>query len=255
MPVFPMAHRRKRGAAEGGTQEQGGAGGGGPEGGSAGSCFTASGPGKGGADATFVQFPGQPFERLVSDGGTGGGGYCGGGGGGEATVGTGGGGGGSDFCTETATITGCTITAGAGTGTVAGSAPGDAQVTLTYTVPPACTAVRGAGHIAPKGKEGVNMGVHLNTAMTEHEFQISVKGVESFRLKTLSSASCIATAGGEEFSGAGPARGPRGLQMSFAFAREGAQTLLTLEVKNSHGEIVYAVGHEPLTKSSRIKIS
>jgi len=68
------------------------------------------------------------------EGGGGGAGYYGGGG---ASVGGNGagGGGGSDFCTNTATITMCAVTSGAGTQTGAGSAAGDAQVMLTYTQP------------------------------------------------------------------------------------------------------------------------
>jgi hypothetical protein len=130
---FPDGSHAFGDGGEGGTQEHGGVSfGGSVEEATAGSCFTASGPGKGGADVTYEY---HVTEELRSEGATGGGGYCGGGGGEAATLGTSGGGGGSDYCTETSAVTGCTISAGAGTGTVAGSAPGDAQVTLTYTAP------------------------------------------------------------------------------------------------------------------------
>jgi len=67
-------------------------------------------------------------------GGGGGGYYAGQGGEGGFDNPGGGGGGGSDFCTDTTSITGCTVISGAGTQTVAGSAAGDAQVVLTFTL-------------------------------------------------------------------------------------------------------------------------
>jgi uncharacterized repeat protein (TIGR01451 family) len=69
-------------------------------------------------------------------GGVGGGGFNGGGGGagGSGVGGGGGGGGGTDFCSTSLELTGCTVSSGAGTQTSAGSAAGDAQVTITYTM-------------------------------------------------------------------------------------------------------------------------
>ena len=108
----------------------GGSGGSGEAGtGGNGSGFTAGGPGTGGSGA------GPAAEQS---GGGGGGGYFGGGGGGgghgATNDGGAGGGGGTDFCTNTSTISGCAVSSGAGTGTAAGGAAGDARVILTYTV-------------------------------------------------------------------------------------------------------------------------
>jgi len=95
----------------------------------AGSATTATGPGAGGCGGA----------NGAEGGGGGGAGYFGGGGGGGGTGGPGfsgaGGGGGSDFCAGTnPSVTGCTFTPAAGTQTVAGTSPGDAQVTLIYSV-------------------------------------------------------------------------------------------------------------------------
>ncbi|HEY1774861.1 MAG TPA: hypothetical protein VGG41_01765 [Solirubrobacteraceae bacterium] len=105
----------------------------------AGSGFNASGPGAGG-DSTIASNP-HGFPPAYT-GGSGGGGYYGGGAGGDdASTHGGGGGGGSDYCVDTASLSSCTVSTGAGAATVAGSSAGDAQVTLTYANPPvACTA-------------------------------------------------------------------------------------------------------------------
>ncbi len=106
----------------------------------AGGATGAAGPGSGGAGgATNGFFP------PGGGGGGGGAGYFGGGGGGGGdglAFGGAGGGGGTDLCTNGGSLSGCAITAGAGTQTVAGSAAGDAQVTITYTTPiaPAITS-------------------------------------------------------------------------------------------------------------------
>jgi hypothetical protein len=109
-----------------GTETKGGAGGKGAQtfgagaNGLEGEKFSALGPGHGGAG-------GEP------GGGGGGGGYYGGGGGGDEAGGAGGGGGGgSDFCANGASS--CARQAEAGTKPEAGTAEGDAKVTLTYTV-------------------------------------------------------------------------------------------------------------------------
>lgn len=111
----------------GGTSSTGGAGGGGGNGAGSG----ASGPGAGGTGGSGSSFG-------FGGGGGGGGGYFGGGGGGGGSLGGamggGGGGGGSDLCTDSPTLTGCSVYSGAGTQTGAGSAAGDAQVILTYIV-------------------------------------------------------------------------------------------------------------------------
>jgi hypothetical protein len=116
------------------TTLTGGIGGGGDDVGGNGLEYTDSGPGVGGVGATGS-----------TEGGAGGGaGYFGGGGGGDGDgigFGSGGGGGGSDYCGASVDLTDCTISSGAGTGTVAGSATGDAQVTLTYDVATSTEAV------------------------------------------------------------------------------------------------------------------
>jgi hypothetical protein len=89
----------------------------------AGGQFGPAGPGSGGPGGAGV---------CGNGGGGGGGGYFGGGGGASAGAPGAGGGGGTDFCATP--ITGCTVSSGVGTQTTAGSATGDAQVTITYTV-------------------------------------------------------------------------------------------------------------------------
>jgi hypothetical protein len=121
----------------GGTQSAFGAGGAasvdsGTMGGNGG-AVTAAGPGVGGAGGS------DPFD---GGGGGGGAGYHGGGGGGGGDAFGGAGGGSSDLCknaTVGAVLGSCAVSPGAGTGTAAGSATGDAHVTLTYTVPAAPT--------------------------------------------------------------------------------------------------------------------
>jgi hypothetical protein len=94
--------------------------------GGAGGQFGPAGPGSGGPGGAGV----------CGDGGGGGGaGYFGGGGGASAGVPGAGGGGGTDFCATS--VAGCAMSSGAGTQATAGSATGDAQVTITYTVPAA----------------------------------------------------------------------------------------------------------------------
>jgi hypothetical protein len=127
MPVAGPGNSTNVGGGGGGnnTTAMGGAGGtnSGNSGcnGGGGGQFGPAGPGSGGAGGT---------DGCGDGGGGGGGGYFGGGGGAGSGIGGGGGGGGSDFCA--AAIAGCTVSSGAGTQTVAGSATGDAQVTITY---------------------------------------------------------------------------------------------------------------------------
>jgi hypothetical protein len=98
--------------------------------GTPGTASSAAGPGEGGAGGTA---PGS----LGFGGGGGGGGDEGGGGGGSGGGSSDGGGGGADYCSDgitgTVTVRDCTVDAGTGTGTVAGTSPGDAVVTLSYT--------------------------------------------------------------------------------------------------------------------------
>ncbi|MGH2859082.1 MAG: hypothetical protein ACRDMJ_16530 [Solirubrobacteraceae bacterium] len=108
----------------GGTQTQGGAGGAadsgcsGCVGGARGAGFSGAGPGAGGAAS----------DGLFSGGGGGGGGYYGGGGGaGASGQAASGGGGGSDFCSGSASLSGCEVTG-------SNSSYGNASVVLTYTV-------------------------------------------------------------------------------------------------------------------------
>jgi hypothetical protein len=100
--------------------------GGSPDG-SDGGAFSAAGPGSGGTgDGT-----GNPND---GGGGGGGAGYYGGGGGGTSfTNGGSGGGGGSDFCSNAANVSGCSVSSGEGTGISAGTDQGDAMVTITYS--------------------------------------------------------------------------------------------------------------------------
>jgi hypothetical protein len=122
---------------------------------------------------------------------------------------------------------------------------------------PSCTAVNGVGHIAPKGKEGENLRVHLSTSGGTFT-TTTPNGAAQFSLRTLSSASCAVIPGGLEFSGRGAATmgGPKhtGYEMVFSFAAEGAKTYLSLEVMKG-ATVVYKVTHEPLTKGSKVKIS
>jgi hypothetical protein len=100
--------------------------------GSPGTPFDAAGPGVGGIGGTSGDGGG---------GGGGGGGFNAGGGGGGTGGGFGGagGGGGADFCgntyAATVTVNGCTTSPGAGTGSTAGGASGDPEVTVTYDLP------------------------------------------------------------------------------------------------------------------------
>jgi hypothetical protein len=110
-------------------------------------------------------------------GGGGGGGYFGGGGGGvfgprNIGRGGGGGGGGSDFCGRASPLSvslglvtfGCSVSSGAGTETAAGSAAGDAQVTLTASSLPIPfdlpTEITGAG--TPSVLYGVSCNNRVN---------------------------------------------------------------------------------------------
>jgi hypothetical protein len=131
------------------------------------------------------------------------------------------------------------------------------SVTITYTAPPACTAVNGVGHIAPKGKEGENLRVHLTTSGGTFT-TTTPNGAAQFALRTLSSASCVVTPGGSEFSGRGTAtmggRKNTGYEMVFAFVTNLGRTYLSLEVLKE-GAPVYRVTKEPLTKGSKVKIS
>ena len=119
----------------GGTQSAFGTGG--TSSGGNGGALDAAGPGAGGVGGEYYY------------GGGGGAGYNGGGGGGGGEAGGAGGGGGSDFCGSGADIAACAYFH-AGTGTIAGGAPGDAQVTLTYTLPaaPSITTTPSATSVA-----------------------------------------------------------------------------------------------------------
>jgi hypothetical protein len=216
------------GGGGGGTQKEGGKGGSAGEG-------EPHGPGSEGE-------LGQGGSGGVCDGGGGGGGYYGGGGGGGACpVDAGGGGGGAGSSYISPEASGGSFASGAGL---------EQEVELTYTAPPVCTAVNGVGHIAPKGKEGQNLRVHLSTSGGTFR-TTTPSGAAVFALRTLSSASCAASPGGVEFSGRGAATmgGPKhtGYEMVFSFAVEGGKTYLSLEVMKG-ATVVYKVSHEPLTK-------
>jgi hypothetical protein len=122
-------------------------------------------------------------------------------------------------------------------------------------ISPPCTAVQGVGHIAPKGKEGENLGVHLTTSGGSFT-TTTPNGAAEFALTHLNTASCVQTAGGYEFNGHATARMRKvnGDEMVFSFATEGGKTYLSLEV-TEHGTVVYNIIHEPLTKGSKVKIS
>ena len=235
-------------SGEGGSSEGGGGGGGGG---------TQSAGGKGGAAGEEI-VPGQEGELGQGGagarynflfGGGGGGGYYGGGGGAfdEDNDGGGGGGAGSSY-----------ISPEASEGSFASGAGLEQEVVLTYTAPlPACTAVNGVGHIAPKGKEGEKLRVHLTTSGGTFT-TTTANGAAQFALRTLSSATCAATPGGFEFSGRGTAtmggRKHTGYEMIFSFTTEGAKTYLNLEVTKD-ATVIYKVTHEPLTKGSKVKIA
>lgn len=93
--------------------------------------YASSGPGAGG--------------NAITDGGGGGAGLYGGGGG----AGAAGGGGGTDFCGSSlasgSSVSDCGVDSGAGTGTSAGSATGDAQVQILYPSDVGATLTDGNG--------------------------------------------------------------------------------------------------------------
>jgi hypothetical protein len=93
-----------------------------------GGASSSAGPGRGG-------YGSDDWPGVGGGGGAGGAGYYGGGGGatGIRAASGGGGGGGSDFCSSNASVSGCSISSGAGTLTMAGAKAGDAEVTITYT--------------------------------------------------------------------------------------------------------------------------
>ena len=130
------------GGGGGGNNTTAQGGGAGPNGacgspGNIGLSFSSGGPGQAGAG-------GAPGTCGPGRGGGGGGGGLFAGGGGASGPEGGGGGGGSDFCANGiyglfAPVCGSPIS-GAGTGTVAGTSAGDAEVVVTWPAPPAPTA-------------------------------------------------------------------------------------------------------------------
>jgi YVTN family beta-propeller protein len=121
---------------------------------------------------------------------------------------------------------------------------------------PACSMVHGVGHVVPKGKGGQNLRVNLNTTSGGTFTTTTPNREATFALTHLTSASCVATAGGYEFSGTGTARmhKVKGYEMVFSFSTEGGKTYLSLEV-SKEGTPMYEITHEPLTKGSKVKIS
>lgn len=132
--------------------------------GSPGAGTTAAGPGAGGAGGSVAGV----------HGGGGGAGYYGGGGGaasdierGEAADGTGGGGG-SDYC---AAGLGCVRSAGAGTEHLAGTAPGDAEVSIRYASTLSSTVHTQAGAAWDSAQVGSVAGVAPTGEITYERFE------------------------------------------------------------------------------------
>ncbi|HWC33850.1 MAG TPA: hypothetical protein VG650_03380 [Mycobacteriales bacterium] len=181
----------------GGTDRSGGVGG---VNGSGGTGAFAGSPGTG-----FFQTPGlggaggadyYTGAPVLTFGGGGGAGYYGGGGGagGNPGAGGGGGGGGSDYCAPS--VTGCAVTAGAGTQTKAGSAPGDAEVVITMPDPTLLIAspavVQTSPAAAPLFKLSATLTDRLTRAAVPHE-SVAFTAGKTTLCSVLTNAAGVAT--------------------------------------------------------------
>ncbi|HEX4563274.1 MAG TPA: hypothetical protein VH115_02365 [Solirubrobacteraceae bacterium] len=124
--------------------------------------------------------------------------------------------------------------------------------------PPECTKVFGSGHWGPRGREGGSLHDNLSTTLSDRqELRTTARGHKfHMRLTHLASASCVAIAGGFEFSGAGPAKvnHETGYSASFAVAVTGGHTYYTLIVEKE-GAVVYALVAQRLRRDRTEHIS
>jgi hypothetical protein len=228
----------------GGDTEANGGGCIGGEGGGGGATATGGGEEVYGAEAGTLGEGGDGDE-----GGGGGGGLYGGGAGANFFIiipayieaNSGGGGGGSNLIPS----------GGSFEQNVLGLAP---QVTISYVEPPACTTATGRGTYQKRGVPGrLNLRDVLSTNLAEPE-RLNVNyesGQERFGLKSLTSATCEATATGKIFRGEGTAT-KRGYTLSFALSEAGGSFSFEATVKKESGETVYEERGPLKTKTEKI---
>jgi len=124
---------------------------------------------------------------------------------------------------------------------------------------PKCSHVAGNGHWGPRGgPEGGNLGDNLSTELNAHQELQTTGPNDEFHmhLTHLASASCVAIAGGLEFSGTGSAKfdHQNGYTASFAFAVTGGHTFYTLIIEKE-GTVVYALIAQQLRRDGTEHIS
>ena len=134
------------------------------------------------------------------------------------------------------------------------------QVTVEEGVkPPECSRISGNGHWGPRGgPEGGNLGDNLSTALGERQELQTTGPNDEFHMHVghLTSASCVAIAGGFEFSGTGPAKvgHTTGYTASFAFAVTGGHSYYTLIIEKE-GSVEYALIDQQLRRDGTEHIS
>jgi hypothetical protein len=125
---------------------------------------------------------------------------------------------------------------------------------------PKCSQIHGNGHWGPRGgPEGGNLGDKLSTNLGEKQELQTKEPAAGFHihLTHLQSASCVAIAGGFEFSGTGSVEynhEKHGYSASFAFAITGGHTYYTLVIEHE-GSVIYALLDQQLRRGGTEHIS
>ncbi len=121
-----------------------------------------------------------------------------------------------------------------------------------------CTKAQGVGHAGPKGPEGLNEDNNLNTALIgKEQLETTLPHKEAhFRLTHLNTASCVAIAGGHEFSGQGKAAldGAKGYEESFSISVTEGKIYLSV-VFEKEGTVLYTISHQLMNPKSKQTIS
>jgi hypothetical protein len=124
---------------------------------------------------------------------------------------------------------------------------------VEIVLPPACSAISGAGHWGPHNAEGGNLNDKLNTSLTGRPElgTTTPNGVFKMHISKLTSAECVAITGGKEFRGAGSAylNMKPGYTMRFAFAQSGGSTYYTLVLEKA-GSVIYELNHQKLNSAT-----
>jgi hypothetical protein len=119
---------------------------------------------------------------------------------------------------------------------------------------PSCTIIEGSGFYKHNGQRLVSVRNTLSTTLTDPQhLRVQTQNGVEFKLRKLTSATCLAVPGGFKFSGEGPgvSYAKTGYTISFSFTITGGETYFSA-TRSKGTETINMVSGEPLTKSTEV---